>query len=362
MNMNIIHLLSNKVWGSPERYALDLCKTLRADGFNTLVFCCSIPNICDIFAKENLLGGTMPFTGIRSIITPVILASHLNKLEGKTVIHVHNLNNVGIAINARKLTKNPKDIKIIATCHTAKLPKPNTSEQSFYNNIDAFIFTSKLAFDTFVSLNPSIKIQKLHLIHNSVALEPYKPKSESSAIQLIYLGNILPEKGVDFLINALGKLKKYDWKLTVCGAGPGRFVMPIVRAARSLGINERIEWKGHIDEILPELRKAHIAVFPSKEKDTISMAIIEAMSQGCAIVTIDNDIHREILSNNKTGLLIDTSNTDSLVLAIQNLLESQHLRDVLSQNAFDHFKEDLSYSNFYEKTLKIIKNINSDGI
>ena len=30
--MNVVHLVSNKVWGGGEQYVLDLCRRLEADG------------------------------------------------------------------------------------------------------------------------------------------------------------------------------------------------------------------------------------------------------------------------------------------------------------------------------------------
>ena len=35
--MNIIHLVSNKVWGGGERYVLDLCRYMSAQGHSVAV-------------------------------------------------------------------------------------------------------------------------------------------------------------------------------------------------------------------------------------------------------------------------------------------------------------------------------------
>lgn len=350
--MNVIHLVSNKVWGGGERYALDLCNALRADGHNVAVYSRPKTVTASVFEKDNLLKGTLYFRGPASIFSPVKLASELNKLEGKSVIHVHNFKDADTALNARRLARNPENIRVVATRHLVKAAKNVPSQLKIYNELDAIVFVSQLALDKFLSTKPAVDLSRLHVIHNSVKLPVFEgQKPGGDTINIIYTGRIAKEKGLDILINSLAMLKGAHWHLTICGTGQGRIVMPIVRAARSLGINDRIDWKGHVDDVIPYLREAHIAVMPSVWQEPFGLAAIEAMSQGCAVVTTDNGAQSEFLTNGETALLVPPADVVSLSNAIGRLIEDSGFRTRLSQNALHRFQSHLSYQTFYNNIL-----------
>lgn len=357
--MNVVEIVSNKVWGGGERYVLDLAKAVRADGYNVGIISRNFTSVTEPFIRDGLLFATMKMRGFSGLIAPVKLASFLNKLEGATTVHVHNFKDAEIAVNARKLAKNAGQIRIVATRHLVKPAKTAKSRQKIYNELDAIIFVSRLAKDTFLSSHPEIDARRLHVVHNSVSMEPFDGiKPDGDIINFIYTGRISPEKGLDILVSALGQLKDKQWKLTVCGTGPGRTVMPIVRKARALEINDRIDWRGHVDDVCRELQGAHVAVMPSVCKESFGLAAIEAMSQECAVVATDNGAQTEFLTDGETALLVPPSDVDALAGALRRLIDDPGLRISLSANAKRYFAEKLSYGKFYDKTIGIIRENN----
>lgn len=355
--MNIIHLISNKEWGGGERYALDLCKALRADGHTVWAIVRNKTAVLEPFAREGLAGATMSLRGLAAMTTtPVRLASFINRLDGDVTVHVHNFKDAATALNARRLAKDPGRVRVVATRHLVKPAKTTASQLRIYNSLDAIIFVSQLARDKFMSTNPPIDSGRMHVVHNSAAMEPYEgDKPQGKQANIIFTGRIAKEKGLDVLINALGQLKDLDWRLTVCGTGKGQVVMPIVRAARSLEINDRIEWKGHVDDVAAHLREAHIAVMPSVWAEPFGLSAIEAMSQGCAVITTDNGAQTEFLADGATALLTAPGDIAGLAAALRRLIEDRPLRDEIARKGREEFEKNLSYSNFYRKTLAILK-------
>ena len=78
--MNIVHLVSNKVWGGGERYALDLASASRDAGHDVSVFVKKNTPAAEIFASKGLLAGTMRLGGALDIFTPIRLAKRLDAL------------------------------------------------------------------------------------------------------------------------------------------------------------------------------------------------------------------------------------------------------------------------------------------
>lgn len=355
--MNYIHLVSNKVWGGGERYVLDLCKALRADGHTPAVVARPAEAVTCVFADEQLLYSMMPLHGLGGLLAPVRLASLLNRFEGPTVVHVHNFKDASVALGARSLARSPENIRVVATRHLVKPASRGASSRRIYAGLDAVIFVSQLALDAFLSSDPEIDRDKLHVIHNSVALDPFEDKKpEKAEINIVFAGRLVPEKGLDVLLKALAKLPAdMPWRLTVCGTGTGRVVMPTVRLARSLGINDRIDWLGHVDDVAPILREADIAVMPSVWAEPFGLFALEALSARCALVTTDNGAQTEYLTDGETALLVPPGDERALADALRRLMTDKTLRETIARNGLNHYKSNLSYSDFYKKTLNVVK-------
>lgn len=75
-------------------------------------------------------------------------------------------------------------------------------------------------------------------------VEVEAPK-QGEAPLLMWLGNITADCGLLDLINELGGQINKAWRLRVVGQGKAKIVGPILNRAKTLGINNRIEWIGY---------------------------------------------------------------------------------------------------------------------
>ena len=79
------------------------------------------------------------------------------------------------------------------------------------------------------------------------------------------------------------------------------------------------------EEVADYLRLLDVAVFPS-HKDAFSLAVLEAMSAGRAVIATRVGGIPEVISAGSTGLLVDAHRPDLLAGAIVELLENPALR------------------------------------
>ena len=97
--MNIIHLISNKVWGGGERYALDLCRALEQRGHSTAVITRKgHPEVDAPFVRAGIAVGHLPLRGAIDILSPLILSRILDRMETPVAIHVHNFKDAVVAL------------------------------------------------------------------------------------------------------------------------------------------------------------------------------------------------------------------------------------------------------------------------
>ncbi|MDO4319907.1 MAG: glycosyltransferase family 4 protein [Bacteroidales bacterium] len=355
--MNVIHLVTNRAWGGGERYVLDLCRTLRADGHRVDVLTRRKSAPREIFEAEGLRKGTIGPGGPLDILSPVRLARHLRGIEGEAIVHVHNFKDAATAEAARKLLPDPGRIRIVCTRHLVKPAPTEQSRVGVLAALDAIIFVSDKARQVFLSTNPAIDNARLHTVHNSIPdpgrAESSRPADALGPVKILYVGRISPEKGVDTLIRSLGKISTLPWTAEICGTGQARHVMPLMRMARELGIADRIDWPGHVSEPLRRMASADIIVLPTRAPEAFGLTLLEAMSQGVPVVTTDNGAQPEIITDSIEGLLVAPDDPQAMADALRRLAESPTLRRDIGERGRETFAGRFGYDRFYNDIIDI---------
>jgi len=355
--MNVVHLVQNKVWGGGERYVLDLCRGLAARGHMVRVITRRRPDVSEPFAREGLLAGTLKLGGVFDVMSPVLLAKYLDTLDGDTIVHVHNFKAATTALRARRLMRRGAGaVRVVCTRHLVRPARTSRSALRLYAELDAIIFVSRLALDTFMSSAPAVSSPRLHVVPNVPAIEPASgPHTPADGpVRLLYAGRIDPEKGLDTLLEALGKLDTASaWHLDICGTGLPRHVMPLMRLARDLGIDSRIDWRGFVADMAPVRAAADIAVVPSRVPESSSLAALEALSQGVPVVATDNGAQREAITHGHEGLLVPPDDPAALAAALASLVDDPDRRAAMSRAAIESYRTSHSYSTFISDILNV---------
>jgi len=104
--------------------------------------------------------------------------------------------------------------------------------------------------------------------------------------ELLFLGRLVSDKGVDVLLDALGLLTGRGLRpgLTVVGDGPER---PALEAqARRLGIGEQVRFLGsrHGEEVVRLLNAHRILVVPSRYDEPFGIVALEGIACGCLVI------------------------------------------------------------------------------
>ena len=123
-------------------------------------------------------------------------------------------------------------------------------------------------------------------------------------------------KGQDLLLEALGgpAWRDRDWRLRLYGKGPSQAYLE--ELARFSGITDRVEFKGHVDDIGDLWADNHLLVLPSRSEGT-PISMVEAMTCGRPVVATDVGGNAEWVDEPRTGFLAEGVTVRSIAAALE---------------------------------------------
>lgn len=146
-----------------------------------------------------------------------------------------------------------------------------------------------------------------------------------------------PKKGVDTLLHGLARALARGARFEAKIVGGGPLVPHHKQLAHTLKLDGAVTLTGFVPDVVPDLKAADIFVLPSRREESGSIAVLQAMQAGCAIVCSDIDGLREDLVNGQTALLIPPDDPKALADALHRLITDLGLRQRLAQNAHAAF-------------------------
>lgn len=135
--------------------------------------------------------------------------------------------------------------------------------------------------------------------------------SASVAVRFVFIGRLMPEKGLTLLLQAFRDILPChpDAQLTIVGTGALRAELEAY--AGTLGITGRVVFAGHRHDIENLLREANIGVLPSFAEG-LSNTLLESMAAGLPMVASRVSGNEDLVRNDENGWLFDPGNRPQL--------------------------------------------------
>lgn len=143
------------------------------------------------------------------------------------------------------------------------------------------------------------------------------------------LGALIPRKGHDIVIGALGSIPGAT--LIIVGQGPEREALE--QKARTLGLDDRVRFTGSLPhEQLPEILAAADAMALASSSEGLANAWVESLACGTPIVIADAGGARELLDRPWAGR-IAARTPEAFAAAINELLAAPPLPEIVRKTA-----------------------------
>lgn len=186
-----------------------------------------------------------------------------------------------------------------------------------------------------VLYNPPIDDDLLSLSYRDV-IHPWI--NDRSAPVLVSVARLVEQKGLDTLIEALKLVReRREVRLIILGEGQLRSVL--TRQAVELGVQDIVDFHGHVDNPFAFMRKANLFVL-SANYEGFANVVAEALACGCPVVSTDAPSGpREILADGEFGTLVPIKEPIALSAAIIASLDTPHEKQRLIERGMSFHVE-----------------------
>ena len=176
----------------------------------------------------------------------------------------------------------------------------------------------------------------------AVIPDPYDPSIFFSAAEgarekeLIFVGRLVSDKGVDVLLKALALLRERAVRpsVTIVGHGPEREALE--KLARELGLTDQVTFSGGRSqrEVADLLRQHAVLVVPSLIDEGFGVVALEGIATGCAVIGSNRGGLPEAIGS--CGVTFPSGDAAQLANRIEELLTDEIRRGQLLANAKEH--------------------------
>lgn len=154
--------------------------------------------------------------------------------------------------------------------------------------------------------------------------------------RILFVGRLVPMKGVDTLLRAFARTTA-PAELRIVGDGSER--APLEALAQELGIQKRVTFLGYIPAptVYDEYAQAEIFCGLSRS-EALGNVFLEAQAAKCAVVATNVGGIPDIVDHMHEGILVEPNDVEAAAQAIETLLVQAPLRAQLAEHAQENAK------------------------
>ena len=220
-----------------------------------------------------------------------------------------------------------------------------------------------------VAALPGLSARRVTAIRNAIDCESYYVPDQrdpcrwefglaGKAPVIGYTGRIVKQKRLDLLLEGFSLvLARYPQAHLVI-VGDGQLRPELQAYADSLDVSHAVTWTGFRRDIPRLLAAMDLYIQPSANEG-LPLSILEAMAAGKAVIATDVGGAQEVLTHQKTGILIPPGSSLAIGAAVVDLLNHPDKRAALAQAAREHVVQEFGVQRMVEGYRRIYETLAS---
>jgi glycosyltransferase involved in cell wall biosynthesis len=331
--------------GGAEKYAETVCAGLVRAGHEVTLFCAAHDDAPAEELREGVRvlrqGGRM---GVYAASLRRLVA--LEHTEGRFDVVVDTQN--GVPFWAARVTRTPV-VVLVHHVHREQWPivfGPVSSRVGWF--LESRIAPRAFRGQQYVAVSErtreeltglGVPAEAISIIHNGTEPPLSTTVARHREPRIVVLGRVVPHKRVEHALEVVRRLAETHPTLRLRVVGDGWWSDRVAAEAARLGVADRVDLLGHVDEATKhaELASAWVALAPSV-KEGWGLCVVEAASHGTPTVAYEGAGGlSESIVDGRTGLLV--TDLDAMTEAVDRLLREPEARAALGAAAVEHSRD-----------------------
>jgi glycosyltransferase involved in cell wall biosynthesis len=172
----------------------------------------------------------------------------------------------------------------------------------------------------------------------STGSSPHRPAARP--LKVLFVGNLIPRKGLHTLLAALAQLPANAWRLTIVGnirVDPD-YARQIRRLLDRFGMDQQVKWRGSLNdaELAQEMASSHVLAVPSSFEG-FGIVYLEGMGFGLPAIATTGGAAGEIITDGENGFLVPPEDPKVLAACLSSLVTDRSRLTRMSRSATERF-------------------------
>lgn len=345
-NHRVLHLINGEHYSGAERVQDILAQSLPRFGYEVELACVK-PSLFPKMRKSNR--ARLHLTPMKSKLDFALLRQLCDLVRDRNIELLHAHTPRTLLIGA--LVKRRTGVPLVYHVHSPVLEDTHKRVGNWVNaavewicarGVARIITVSESLQKRMISIGHDAK--RLHVVHNGVG-QPRLERSPEQPEQKWTLGMIAlfrPRKGAEILLEAIAKLVAEGRDLHLRMIGPFEtedYKSEIETLVDSLGLSDRIEFRGFRSDIDEELSMLDLLAVPSLFGEGLPMVVLEAMASGVPVIGTDVEGIPEAVQHGINGLVANAGSSESMASEIRSFLSGRVDWQLLRTNAMTSYSE-----------------------
>lgn len=335
---NVCFFNSINFWGGGEKLHLEYALEFRNFGYNVCIFALEngplwqkaqaahIP-VFAVSAKSLSFLNPLKVSKVarlfkdQHIDTVVFTTSQDMKLGGisakkagvKNIVYLRGL---AVAIKNSAINRH-----LFSKVLTHVVANSKETERKILAHLPAAKITAKMA-----TIYHGIDVQESGETKNLPQIETTK-----KGVVLGNAGRLTLQKGQSYLLDVAKILADKNLNFTLYIAGTGELETSLREKIGTLGLEKKVLLLGFIAD-MPAFMKSLDVFLLTSAWEGFGFVLVEAMQAAKPVVAFNVSSNPEIITQNKTGFLVDFADVNAFADAVEKLISDQELRKNMGEN------------------------------
>lgn len=320
--MKILHLINSLATGGAEQIVVQLADEGTKRGHDVRILTL---NYQDGNPHRKALSLDVPVTSIKSAPSPLSIEREVLKAaESADLLHVHLFPSLyyGVRFDGPKIFTEHN-----TTNRRRNKPLFSPFEKWAYESYDVLVGVSEGVSRGLSRHLSDIKLKdkRIETIHNGVPEFFFRPleRARGSYTRLVIVGSLTKQKNHSLALRVLSLLP--EMTLDVAGTGP--LCAQIRREARSLKIENRVNFLGNVRDVISLLTESDILLSTSTFEG-FGLAVLEAQATGIPVVAPRVEGIDEVVDDGVSGFLFDEPDPQKIAQKVSEASKPTKYREL----------------------------------